>query len=1166
MKSIIKSALFFAVAAMAFSACTKNVEEQEPEIVNEIAKIQFSAVVNEAETRATLTPNAEETAFAAAWEVGDEMAIEALSTDADYMEEGTATWNGTFFDTTLPADETRGEWNYSGYYPAKTDIAFGSSRVQNGSSYNSAYDIMKGDVTYQNAFLGKDPDGGNMVIPMNRLTSILYFHLKSELNEPLTSATLTVEGGDIAGTAEINNGAVELGGDASNTITLTFAENSAPSANDFCLWFNILPVNATSLTLTVTTATKTATLSNTNGKTYEMGKLNKVVKNGLTWNEADLPDAVFFEERFSEANGLDGWSGSAAAADFKSDNDGWTATASYSGNKAAKFGTSKKDGNAQTPEISIPTSYQGKTLNLSFKAGAWAGDQTELSLSADGATLSQESVTLIDSEWKVYDLTISNITKSPITISFVNSARWLLDDVLVYYGTKPIASNLIVSPSEDQVVGYLAGTKDYSVSYTIDDVESNDWSVSTSSEGFSVVKNTEGTGFTVSYTQNNGAERTGEIVVTAGSKTNTVIIIQAEKSWTDELTATKIGVSTATYTDWNDIADNTGVKYAGNSAKSNNGDIQLRSTSNSGIVSTTTVGVIRKVVIDWGTMSQVRTLDIYGSNTAYSSSANLYSSSAQGTKIGSLTWNSESDKETELIVDDDFAYVGVRSNSNALYLNSIKFTYEESDPSKPKFGAQIIGDAQVSATTTSVSVGVTGNVAWTASATNGASVNPTSGTGEGTITITLPENTSFEQTASYVVTVSTTADVNTKSYNLTFTQDKAINPDANDGSLEKPYTVAEALAIINGYDSGDTSESEVYVKGKVSEVGTSINATHGSMTYKISDDGENTTTLTVFGGLFVANVKFSSTDQLTIGDIIIVYGKLIKFNTTPEINQNNYIYSLNGITKALTIPTLETSKNDAAKTITVTWGAVSGSEETISYVVTCGGQSHNANSAGSHTFTMSEYDVDYAISVVASASDAYPSTANTTVKLVDPNSGSGGTEQTIYLETFGSTSSNTALAAYNGYSATVSMFTNNDAVKTHYSGSGSVGKNNLSEANLSNGYTDASGLSGCYHGGTANTQATIIQISDIDISGCSDLILSFGALGGSTSHKINVSYIVDNGTETALITNGSITNANWTLLSESIPASGNSLTLIFKHTPTKAWTIRMDDIKVVGKK
>lgn len=174
------------------------------------------------------------------------------------------------------------------------------------------------------------------------------------------------------------------------------------------------------------------------------------------------------------------------------------------------------------------------------------------------------------------------------------------------------------------------------------------------------------------------------------------------------------------------------------------------------------------------------------------------------------------------------------------------------------------------------------------------------------------------------------------------------------------------------------------------------------------------------------------------------------------------------------------------------------------------------------------------------------------------------TPTTIYLETFGSTSSTSAYGSYSGYSATASMFTTSGNVNTHYSGDGSIGKNDLAAANLSSGYTGASGNSGCYQQGVKDAEKTIIQISNINISGYQNLSLSFGALGGNTEHKVNVSYKIDNGSETSLISNGSITNANWTLLSANITGTGQSLTLYFKHTPSKGWLIRMDDIKVTG--
>ena len=222
-----------------------------------------------------------------------------------------------------------------------------------------------------------------------------------------------------------------------------------------------------------------------------------------------------------------------------------------------------------------------------------------------------------------------------------------------------------------------------------------------------------------------------------------------------------------------------------------------------------------------------------------------------------------------------------------------------------------------------------------------------------------------------------------------------------------------------------------------------------------------------------------------------------------------------------------------------------------------------------HLLSLFRHDVDAALSAFLRTSTAHRGCnlkhpAFVLLLLVAGAGNASGEAVTIFSESFGSTTSNTAVASYEGYSATTSMFTTSGDVKTHYSGSGSVGKNNLAAANLSSGYTGASGLSGCYHSGTANTAATILQISNINISGYTSLHLSFGALGGSTSHKVNVSYKIDNGSETSLISDGAITNVNWTLVGADIPTTGTSLTIYIKHTPTKAWTIRLDDILITG--
>lgn len=172
--------------------------------------------------------------------------------------------------------------------------------------------------------------------------------------------------------------------------------------------------------------------------------------------------------------------------------------------------------------------------------------------------------------------------------------------------------------------------------------------------------------------------------------------------------------------------------------------------------------------------------------------------------------------------------------------------------------------------------------------------------------------------------------------------------------------------------------------------------------------------------------------------------------------------------------------------------------------------------------------------------------------------------QTLFLETFGSTKSTPAYNDYSGFTATNDMFTQG-TVKENYSGDGKVGKSDYKPVNLSSGYDGASGESGCWNQGKANKQATIIKISNIKIKDYRNLKLSFGALGNSNKHNVDVSYIIDNGTEQKL-SSKKLTNSKWTLCSYDIPSTGNSLTLVITHKPTSGWIIRLDDIKVTGVK
>jgi len=137
----------------------------------------------------------------------------------------------------------------------------------------------------------------------------------------------------------------------------------------------------------------------------------------------------------------------------------------------------------------------------------------------------------------------------------------------------------------------------------------------------------------------------------------------------DELTASMFAATNTTYTDFSGVeGPNSDAVYAGNNGKTAKGGIQLRSkNNNSGIVSTTSGGVVKtvKITVESGT----NTVDVYGSNTAYTAATDLYNNTKQGTKVGSLSATGT------ITFTDEYAYVGIRSNNGAIYLSSVEITW-----------------------------------------------------------------------------------------------------------------------------------------------------------------------------------------------------------------------------------------------------------------------------------------------------------------------------------------------------------------------------------------------------------------------------------------------------------------------------------------------------------
>lgn len=110
------------------------------------------------------------------------------------------------------------------------------------------------------------------------------------------------------------------------------------------------------------------------------------------------------------------------------------------------------------------------------------------------------------------------------------------------------------------------------------------------------------------------------------------------------------------------------------------------------------------------------------------------------------------------------------------------------------------------------------------------------------------------------------------------------------GTLEKPYTVAQALEKINAGTAGD---AKVYATGiivKVKDVNTGM---YGNGTFVISDDGKDTEgkTLEVFRCFNIDGAKWTEETKgiLVPGKKVVVSGTLLDYNGTKEIKGGNLI-------------------------------------------------------------------------------------------------------------------------------------------------------------------------------------------------------------------------------------------------------------------------------------
>ena len=151
-----------------------------------------------------------------------------------------------------------------------------------------------------------------------------------------------------------------------------------------------------------------------------------------------------------------------------------------------------------------------------------------------------------------------------------------------------------------------------------------------------------------------------------------------------------------------------------------------------------------------------------------------------------------------------------------------------------------------------------------------------------------------------------TYEASTVSYNLTVKE--AIDPNAK-GQVNNPYTVAEALEVINALENGATTADKFYVKGFV--VGTpdiqkkEDGTFYGNANFTIADTKGGTDLLTCYRLKGIDNANIESEDYIKEDDELVVMGQLQKYvsgeTVTPEVKSGHIV----SIKSEVVIPTPE---------------------------------------------------------------------------------------------------------------------------------------------------------------------------------------------------------------------------------------------------------------------
>ena len=692
MKKIFTKLMLLAVAAAALVSCENNYDESTP-VVDNLQTVTLSAE-KPVGVRTELIEGVPH------WSKGDAIGV--------YLEDETK-----HYEFTNDAEEATLTTSFTGqtavantlfvYYPytangvgtqgAKVDIPV--NQEPTATSFDGKADIMLAKPVTLN-------EEGKQVSDLEfaRLGAIVKVVLKDNTSslagQHVSSLTMTAAN-NLVGRVYIDVKNQELGAlyhGGSKSVTATYSEATQYEVNG---------TNATYLVVYPQTLAADSKLS------FEAATEGYAISKEITLGQdivlepgkvTTLNVSLAAENVVAEATGLalpveDDFAWATGTSSITPSGELWSSDCAYTygGNGSLRLGKSGECGHITTADLDL-----SQPFTVVVDAKAWTTETSQVAVTVGDVTQTSANLPAETAGFTTYTFKFDAAGKKEAVKIAITGKRGYIDNFKVVAGHDYVLPPVLTVNVESITSISHEGENVTFVYEVANPVEGTSVVITADAEWLTIADN-NGT-VTVTVAENTLEEvRNATITVKYGDLIETIAIQQNAKpgegaptTVVDVLNVALTGATSTSYISWSGKTSQSTAVYAGSSSKSTDGGIQLRSSSNSGIITTKSGGTARKIVVTWkSSTTGGRTLDIYGKTSAYTATSELYSSAAatQGTKLGSIVMGTS----TELEITGNYQYIGLRSKSGAMYIAEIQVTWEtgEGGGSTPEPATPVLG-------------------------------------------------------------------------------------------------------------------------------------------------------------------------------------------------------------------------------------------------------------------------------------------------------------------------------------------------------------------------------------------------------------------------------------------------------------------------------------------